>query len=72
MSWEVGQAINYLGNFSILETLLLSNGVPVHIGLVAGVLDNGEEEHGLRGSGLFLWSFVGHCEFLVVLVSPCQ
>lgn len=44
----------YLGDVGVLETLLCSDGVPINVCLVAGVLDNGKEEHGFLGGRLFL------------------
>lgn len=44
----------YLGNFGILEPLLPGDAVPVDVGAVLGVLDDGVEEHGLGGGGLLL------------------
>lgn len=51
-----------LGDFGVLEALLLGDGVPVNVCPVASVLHNGEEEHGLRGCRLWSlgWGFVGH------------
>lgn len=46
-----------LGNFGILESLFLGNSLPVDVRPVAGVLDDGEEEHGFRSRWL---AFVGH------------
>lgn len=36
-----------LGYFSILESLFYSDGVPIDVGFVSGVFDDGVEEHGL-------------------------
>lgn len=57
-----------LGNFSVLEVLLLCDGFPINVRLVSSMLDNGEEEHGLRSRGLssLAWSFVGHGVFSIV------
>lgn len=49
-----GRDETHLGDISILESSLSSDGVPINVGLVAGVLDDAEEQHGLGGSGLFL------------------
>lgn len=46
-----------LGDFGVLETLFLGNGIPVDVRSVAGMLDDGEEEHGFRSRWL---AFVGH------------
>lgn len=47
-----------LGDFSTLEACLLSDGVPVDVGLALGVFDNGKEEHGLLGGRGLLGSVV--------------
>jgi hypothetical protein len=47
-----------LGNFSILEACLLSDRVPVNVGLALGVFDDGKKEHGLLGGGGLLASVV--------------
>ena len=44
----------YLGDFSILEALLSGDSLPVNVGLVPGVLDDAEEQHGLGGSRFLL------------------
>lgn len=46
-----------LGDFGVLETLFLGNGIPVDVRPVASMLDDGEEEHGFRSRWL---AFVGH------------
>lgn len=46
-----------LGDFGVLETLFLGNGIPVDVRSVAGMLDDGEEEHGFRSRWL---AFVRH------------
>lgn len=44
----------YLGDFSVLETGFSSDGLPVDVGFVSGVLDDAEEKHRLSGGGLLL------------------
>lgn len=46
------RAFAYLGDLSVLETLLDGDGAPVDVGLVLGMLHDGVEEHGLGGSRL--------------------
>lgn len=48
----------YLGDLGVLEALLLGDAVPVDVGLVLGVLHDGEEEHGLTRGGLLLVAVV--------------
>lgn len=67
-----GKVLAHLGNIGILESSLKGDRIPVDIGLVSGVLDDTEEEHGLSGSGFLLC--VGHdvrsMSGLVYKVSP--
>jgi hypothetical protein len=48
----------HFGDIGILEPSLSSNSSPVNVSLVAGVLDDAEEQHSLSGGGLSL--VVGH------------
>ena len=49
----------YLGDFGILEALFLGDTIPVNVGLVLGMLHDGEEEHGLIGSRGLLVAVAG-------------
>lgn len=53
-----------LGDFGVLETLFLGNGIPVDVRPVAGMLDDGEEEHGFRSRWL---AFVGHVDLTLAM-----